>query len=137
MLSVMPAKAPALYPAQSRLLRALGQRLREARLRRRFTVTQVAERAAVSRPTLNKVEQGDAAVTMGTYLRVLAVLGLENDVGLLAAEDPVGRRLQDAELGVPRRAPKRKGLLDGAAAADSRDEESAGGASSAAEGSAS
>lgn len=137
MLSVMPAKAPALYPAQSRLLRALGQRLREARLRRRFTVTQVAERAAVSRPTLNKVEQGDAAVTMGTYLRVLAVLGLENDVGLLAAEDPVGRRLQDAELGVPRRAPKRKRPLDGDAAADSRDEEGAGGASPDAEGSAS
>lgn len=137
MLSVMPAKAPALYPAQSRLLRALGQRLREARLRRRFTVTQVAERAAVSRPTLNKVEQGDAAVTMGTYLRVLAVLGLENDVGLLAAEDPVGRRLQDAELGVPRRAPKRKRPLDGAVAADSRDEEGAGGASSDAEESAS
>ncbi|GAA0754086.1 hypothetical protein GCM10009107_30200 [Ideonella azotifigens] len=104
----MPAKAPPLYPSQSRLLGALGQRLRQARLRRRFTVTQVAERASVSRPTLNKVEQGDASVTMGTYLRVLAVLGLEKDLDLLAADDPVGRRLQDAELGVPRRAPKRK-----------------------------
>lgn len=103
----MPAKAPTLYPSQSRLLRELGQRLREARLRRRFTVTQVAERADVSRPTMNKVEQGDAAVTMGTYLRVLAVLGLENDVSLLAGVDPVGRRLQDAQLTVPRRAPKR------------------------------
>lgn len=106
----MPAKAPALYPSQSRLMVALGQRLREARLRRRFTVTQVAERASVSRPTLNKVEQGDPAVTMGTYLRVLAVLGLEKDLDLVAAQDPVGRRLQDAELGVPRRAPKRKKL---------------------------
>jgi transcriptional regulator with XRE-family HTH domain len=134
MLSVMPAKAPVLYPAQSRLLRALGQRLREARLRRRFTVTQVAERAAVSRPTLNKVEQGDAAVTMGTYLRVLAVLGLEMDLGLLAAEDPVGRRLQDAELGVPRRAPKQKKPVDGVAATDVRAEEGAGGAPGPAEG---
>jgi transcriptional regulator with XRE-family HTH domain len=89
-------------------MRALGLRLREARLRRRFTVTQVAERASVSRPTLNKVERGDSAVTMGTYLRVLAVLGLEKDLDLLAADDTVGRRLQDAELGVPRRAPKRK-----------------------------
>jgi transcriptional regulator with XRE-family HTH domain len=106
----MPAKAPTLYPSQSRLMGALGQRLREARLRRRFTVTQVAERASVSRPTLNKVEQGDPAVTMGTYLRVLAVLGLENDLDQVAAHDPVGRRLQDAELHVPRRAPKRKKL---------------------------
>ncbi len=103
----MPSKAPHLYPAQSRLLRALGARLREARLRRRFTVLQVAERAAVSRPTLNKVEQGDAAVTLGTYLRVLTVLGLEGDLDLLAHADPVGRRLQDAQLAVPRRAPRR------------------------------
>ena len=115
MLALMPAKAPPLYPSQARLLHELGQRLREARLRRRFTVMQVAERAAVSRPTLNKLEQGDAAVTMGTYLRVLAVLGLDKDLSLLAAEDPVGRRLQDAELGVPRRAPKRKKLAGEAA----------------------
>ena len=73
MVAVMPAKAPSLYPSQDRLLRALGVRLREARLRRRFTVVQVAERAAVSRPTLNKVEQGDPSVTLGTYLRVLTV----------------------------------------------------------------
>ena len=108
MVTVMPAKAPSLYPSQDRLLRALGVRLREARLRRRFTVVQVAERAAVSRPTLNKVEQGDPSVTLGTYLRVLTVLGLEGDLGLLAAADPVGRRLQDAELTTPRRAPKRR-----------------------------
>ena len=113
MFSVMPAKAPALYPSQDRLLRALGARLRQARLRRRFTVVQVAERAAVSRPTINKVEQGDATVTLGTYLRVLTVLGLEGDLDLLAAADPVGRRLQDAELTVPRRAPKRRKLALG------------------------
>jgi transcriptional regulator with XRE-family HTH domain len=104
----MPAKAPALYPSQLRRLRELGFRLREARLRRRLSVTQVAERTDVSRPTLNKVEKGDPAVTLGTYLRVLAVLGLEKDLTLIAAEDPVGRRLQDAGLSVPRRAPKRK-----------------------------
>ncbi len=104
----MPSKPPILFPAQQRLVRALGLRLREARLRRRFTVSQVAERASVSRPTLNKVEQGDPAVTLGTYLRVLVVLGLEKDLELVAAQDPVGRRLQDAELTAPRRAPRRK-----------------------------
>ena len=106
LVTVMPIKAPSLYPAQDKLLRDLGQRLREARLRRRFSVSLVAQRADISRPTLNKVEQGNSGVTMGTYLRVLAVLGLDKDLALVAAQDPLGRRLQDAELTMPRRAPK-------------------------------
>ncbi len=108
----MPAKAPLLYPGQSRMLRELGQRLREARLRRRFTASVVAERADISRPTLTKVEQGDPAVTLGTYLRVLTVLGLEKDLVQVASQDPVGRRLQDAELATPRRAPKQQPSTD-------------------------
>lgn len=111
MLTVMPAKAPTLYPSQARLLRDLGARLRAARLRRRLSVTQVAARAEASRPTINKVEQGDPTVTLGTYLRVLATLGLEKDLNLVGAEDPVGRRLQDAELGTPLRAPRPRALL--------------------------
>ena len=107
MITLMPAKAPILYPSQARLLRELGQRLREARLRRRFPVSLVAQRADVSRPTLNKVEQGDPGVTIGNYLRVMAVLSLEMDLALLAKDDPLGRRLQDAELLIPRRAPKK------------------------------
>ncbi|MDO8278373.1 MAG: helix-turn-helix domain-containing protein [Burkholderiaceae bacterium] len=106
MLIFMPSKAPLLFPNQVKQLRELGERLREARLRRRFPASLVAKRADLSRPTLTKVEQGEPAVTMGTYLRVMAVLGLDKDLGLLAASDPVGRRLQDAELTTPRRAPK-------------------------------
>lgn len=109
----MPAKAKILYPSQAKRLSALGNRLREARLRRRFAVSLVARRADMSRQTLNKVEQGDAGVTLGNYLRVMAVLSLEADLDMLAAQDPVGRRLQDAELGTPRRAPKAKGTRSG------------------------
>ena len=35
---------------------------------------------------------------MGTYVRVLAVLGLDNDIATLAADDKVGRKLQDLAL---------------------------------------
>lgn len=122
MLSVMPAKAPSVYPSQLRLLRELGLRLREARLRRRLSVSQVAERTEVSRPTLNKVEKGNPGVTIGTYLRVLTVLGLEKDLEHIAAQDPVGRRIQDAGLAVPRRAPKRK-VLAGTVAASKNSQE--------------
>jgi hypothetical protein len=43
-------------------------------------------------------EQGSPAVSMGTYLRILAALHLQDDIGLLAADDKLGRRLQDIEL---------------------------------------
>lgn len=107
MLSIMPAKPPIQYPTQSKLLRALGERIRLARLRRKFSASLVAERAGVTRPTLTKVEQGDPAVTMGTYLRVLAVLGLDKDIEQVAADDVLGKKLQDAGMATPRRAPKR------------------------------
>jgi transcriptional regulator with XRE-family HTH domain len=76
----------------------LGERLRLARKRRKFSVLTVAARARISRTTLYHVERGAPAVTLGTYLRVLAVLGLENDLERLAADDALGRRLQDLAL---------------------------------------
>jgi hypothetical protein len=48
---------------------------------------------------LYKVETGDPGATLGTYLRVLAVLGLEGDISALAADDRIGRKLQDLALG--------------------------------------
>jgi len=106
MVSVMPSPAPLLYPRQAKLVADFGQRLREARLRRRFTASLVAERADISRQTLTKVERGDPSVTLGTYVRVLVAVGLESDVALVAKDDVVGRRLQDSELGAPKRARK-------------------------------
>lgn len=62
----------------------------------------VAERAGLSRVTLHRIEKGDAAVTLGNYLRVMMVLGLERDLALLAKDDELGRRLQDLQLPKPR-----------------------------------
>ncbi len=45
-----------------------------------------------------KVEAGDPGATLGSYVRVLAVLGLEGDINQLGADDKVGRKLQDLEL---------------------------------------
>ena len=94
----MPKKAPSIVPAQQRVLEEFGGRLRLARKRRRLAMQSVAAQAGVSRQTLYKVEHGDASVTLGSYMRVLAVLGLERDVERLATDDPLGRRLQDLAL---------------------------------------
>ncbi len=69
---------------------------------------QVAERANISRPTVVAVEKGSPTVSMGSYLLVLQVLGMEKDILLIAKDDELGRKLQDAEISTPRRAPKRK-----------------------------
>jgi len=94
----MPRKPPVVFPQEQRLLSALGERLRLARKRRKLSNAVVAQRAGISRTTLYKVEAGDPGATLGSYVRVLAVLGLEGDLNQLGADDRVGRKLQDLEL---------------------------------------
>ncbi len=94
----MAKKTAPLLPSTEELLCQLGARLRVGRLRRRLAAKQVAERAGMSPMTLRSLERGGSGVTMGAYLAVMQVLGIEKDLNLLAAADPVGRDLQDARL---------------------------------------
>ena len=74
---------------------AFGERLRTARCRRCLTSTLFAERIGVSRDTLNRLEGGDPTIALGTYLRALRVLDLEQDLDRVALDDILGRKLQD------------------------------------------
>lgn len=87
-----------LLPSTTEFLQRFGERLRLARLRRRLTAKQVAERAGMAPMTLRSLERGGAGVTIGAYLAVMQVLGIEKDLDLLGAVDPMGRELQDARL---------------------------------------
>jgi transcriptional regulator with XRE-family HTH domain len=97
-----------IYPSSAKELTGLGQRLKDARLRRRFSMETVCARADISRPTLYKVEHGDPSVAIGTYVQVLRVLGLVEDLSSIAREDALGRRLQDESLPHRKRAPRKQ-----------------------------
>ena len=96
-----------LLPKQQKMLDALGENVKLARLRRDLSSQQIAERAGISRSTLIKIEKGDEGVAIGYYFRVLAVLGLDKDILLVAKDDELGRALQDAKLVVKKRASKK------------------------------
>ncbi|MDB5969381.1 MAG: helix-turn-helix domain protein [Hydrocarboniphaga sp.] len=85
----------------------MGDNIRKARLRRAYSAETVAQRAGITRKTYSRVEQGDPAVSLGVYARVLQAIGLENDIGLIAKDDELGRKLQDLKLETPKRAPRR------------------------------
>ncbi len=104
----MRERADSLLPALARILGHLGERLKAARLRRRYSADMVAQRAGIARATLSRMELGDPGVSFGNYARVLQVLRLEQDLNRLAADDELGRKLQDAEIGTRARAPRRK-----------------------------
>ena len=95
-----------LLPKNKKLLQEVGENIKLARLRRKLTMNQVSERAGISRPTLSSLEKGSPSISLGIVLQVLLVLGLEKDILLLADDDVLGRKIQDADLTVKERGPK-------------------------------
>jgi transcriptional regulator with XRE-family HTH domain len=104
----MANKSTILLPRIKKIMVELGENIKLARLRRKLSAEQVAERAGISRSTLNFIEKGHEGVSMGYYLSVLHVLGLETDFLLIAKDDVLGRKLQDLGLITKGRAPKKK-----------------------------
>ena len=84
----------------TRALRKLGHDIKDARRRRRITITIVAERASISKPTLLRIERGDHRVSIGSYATVLFVLGMTDRLANLAdaRNDAVGLQLEEERL---------------------------------------
>jgi len=104
----MTKRKTILLPKEKKILTKLGENVKLARLRRKYSMEQVSERADITRPTLLAIEKGSATVSLGSYLKVLMVMGLQNDLLQIAKDDELGRKIQDTKLIVKNRAPKRK-----------------------------
>lgn len=92
------ARKQSIFPKYNGILEQMGENIKLARKRRKLTAVQISERADITRATLAKIEKGNPSVAFGAYFNVLRVLGLEQDILKLAADDEFGRKLQDLEL---------------------------------------
>ncbi len=54
----------------------MGQLVRAARIERKLTIAELAERGAVSRGLIQRIEQGDPGCAIGAVFEVAALLGI-------------------------------------------------------------
>lgn len=71
---------------ERQLLLQLGDRLKRLRKSQRIGTVEMAARVGITRNTLRAVEAGDPAPSIGTYLRVMSVLGISGELALLAGD---------------------------------------------------
>lgn len=106
-LNVM-SKMNELLPKEKRILSRLGENLKLARLRRKFSAEMVSERARISRTTLWNIETGKSTTSITTLLQVLSVYGLEKDLLKVGEDDILGRKILDSKLSVGKRVSNKK-----------------------------
>ncbi|HET9107130.1 MAG TPA: helix-turn-helix transcriptional regulator [Steroidobacteraceae bacterium] len=80
----------------------LGSAIRAARLARKATQQELAERARMSAFTWQKIEKGDTSVAMGTWLSALEQTGLLGHLEQLGEpeRDSLGQALRQQQLRV-------------------------------------
>ena len=71
--------------------RHLGALVRQARIARRWTMTELAERARVSLATLKRIEGGSLSASLGAWLAVFERVGLMSRLAEL--RDPASEAL--------------------------------------------
>ena len=95
----MPKKSQCLTsmpPELEDVVLELGRRIRAARLKRNWTLSDVAERIGVTPVTLGRLEKGDPSVGVGIFVTADWVLRLVREFNdfLTAENDEVGRGLE-------------------------------------------
>jgi transcriptional regulator with XRE-family HTH domain len=71
---------------ERQLLLQFGERLQRLRKAQKLSAVEMARRVGISRTTLAAIEAGDPGPSLGTYLRVMSVLGISGELALLAGD---------------------------------------------------
>jgi len=81
--------------AVERALKALGANLRTARVRRKLTLEEVAQKIGISRRIVSDAEKGKPSTAIGVYVAILWALDLLGDLSSVAdpAKDAEGMAL--------------------------------------------
>lgn len=74
------------FPRQQCFVDQLGENIELALKRRHISQELLHQRTGISKPTLRRIIRGDSTVSIGYYMIVLSVLGLENDLGMVASD---------------------------------------------------
>ena len=83
-ISSIMSRAP--FPVlPDRKLQALGQRLRVARRAREHTIESLSALAGIGASTLKSMEAGSPGVAIGSWLKVMDVLGLLDQVDAMVS----------------------------------------------------
>ena len=105
----MPKRETRLLRPSLEYIEQMGHQIKLARLQLKLPVELVAERARVSRPNVWNIEKGSPSVSIGAYAAVMHALGgMDKDLTLVCKDDVLGRTMQDLDLPIRQRAPKRK-----------------------------
>lgn len=71
---------------ESQLLLQLSDRLKRLRKAAGMGTVEMAAHVGISRNTLRAIESGDPSPSIGSYLRVMSVLGVSGELALLASD---------------------------------------------------
>ncbi len=94
----MAKKTVVLMPDTEKALEKLGARIKKARIRRNIRAEQLAECAGISKGTLSAIEKGVPTVSIGAYTAVLCVLGMENDLDIIALDEKGKQQYRELNL---------------------------------------
>ncbi len=86
---------------QQQIFYELSENIRFTRLQKKWNVRQVAEMAGISRPTLWKIEKGHYGVAIGSYVRVLYVLGLKMFLKNFNLKESINKKPQKKKILMP------------------------------------